>query len=97
MATVKSDTTYWQEAQQQGFDLSWLEQLKKNVVGDTKAEVSENLTGRVEGSIPRPGIPQIAAYPFRTKKEVWAYNLTKLYDETVTRQWSSATDIRGKL
>jgi len=93
MVTVKSDTAYWEAAQAQGFDLSWLEQLKNNVLGDTKAEVSDNLTGRVEGSIPRTGIPQIGAYPFRTKKEVWAYNLTKLYDETVTRQWSSATDI----
>jgi len=93
MATVKSDTAYWEEAQKQGFDLSWLEQLKNNVPGDDKAEVSENLTGRVEGSIPRAGIPQIGAYPFRTKKEVWAYNLTKLYNEFVTRQWSSATDI----
>jgi len=93
MATLRSETEYWEEAQKQGFDLSWLEQLKHNVIEETKAEVSENLTGRVEGSIPRAGIPQVGAYAFRTKKEVWAYNLTKLYDETVTRQWSSATDI----
>ena len=59
MVTVKSDTAYWEAAQAQGFDLSWLEQLKNNVLGDTKAEVSDNLTGRVEGSIPRTGIPQI--------------------------------------
>lgn len=62
--------------------------LERSVV-----EQSENLTGHVPGAIPRPGIPQVGAYVFRTKKEVWAYNLLKLYEEAVTRQWSSATDI----
>lgn len=57
------------------------------------SEYSENLTGRIRGSIPRFGVPQIGAYPFRTKGEIWGYNLVKLYEEAVARQWSSATDI----
>jgi len=93
MATVVEHQTYWERAKDSGFDLSWLDQLKENIVGDDVAEVSENLTGRVAGSIPRPGVAKFGAYPFRTKKEVWGYNLRKLYDEFVSRQWSSATDI----
>jgi hypothetical protein len=56
-------------------------------------EWSDNLTARPYEAIPRPGIPQIGAYSFRTKKEVWGYNLRKLYEEAVSRQWSSATDV----
>ena len=49
--------------------------------------------GRVQGSIPRGDVARFGAYTFRTKSEVWAHNLTKLYEEFITRQWSSATDI----
>ncbi|MGQ4808103.1 hypothetical protein NKDENANG_01470 [Candidatus Entotheonellaceae bacterium PAL068K] len=90
-------------ARQAGFSLNWLEQLEDRLAGASAAparqgheeqpERSENLTGRVHGAIPRPGLPQIGAYAFRTKHEVWGYNLRKLYEEAVSRQWSSATDI----
>ncbi len=93
MATVTNRADYWEKARESGFDLSWLEQLKENTQGETTNEFSENNTGRVEGSIPRGNVPQFGAYTFRTKKDVWAHNLTKLYQEFVTRQWSSATDI----
>ena len=93
MATVTQHQTYWERAKEAGFDLSWLNQLEENVVGTEVEDVSDNLTGRVAGSIPRPGVAQYGAYPFRTKKEVWGYNLRKLYEEFVSRQWSSATDI----
>ena len=93
MATATQHQTYWERAKANGFDLSWLDQLKENVVGEDVAENSENLTGRVAGSIPRPGVAKFEAYPFRTKAEVWGYNLKKLYEEFVSRQWSSATDI----
>ena len=93
MATGKEQATYWEKAQQSGFDLSWLNQLKENVISDSVDELSENNTGRVEGSIARGNVPQFGAYLFRQKKDVWAHNLTKLYQEFVTRQWSSATDI----
>ena len=93
MATVAQHQTYWERAKEAGFDLSWLNQLEENVVGAEVEDVSDNLTGRVAGSIPRPGVAKYGAYPFRTKKEVWGYNLRKLYEEFVSRQWSSATDI----
>ena len=93
MATVTNRADYWEKARESGFDLSWLDQLKQNTLGETTSEFSENNTGRVEGSIPRGDVPQFGAYTFRTKKDVWAHNLTKLYQEFVTRQWSSATDI----
>ena len=93
MATVKDKTTYWEKAQQAGFDLSWLNRLQENFIGDDVDEISDNNTGRVAGSISRGNVPQFGAYLFRQKKDVWAHNLTKLYQEFVTRQWSSATDI----
>lgn len=88
-------------AREAGFSLQWLEQLRARLAtdqlsaaaGDGVSELSTNLTGRVPGAIARPGLPQVGAYTFRTKKEVWGHNLTKLYEEAVTRQWSSATDI----
>ena len=93
---------------QDGFDLSWLQQLKAQIPGavaelandPTLAEnapglldESANFTQRTRGALPRRGIPQYTAYTFRDKNEVWGYNLTKLYQEAVSRQWSSATDI----
>lgn len=90
-------------AREAGFSLEWLEQLQESVAARS-AEVepgspdelpthSTNLTGRPYGAIPRVGIPQYGAYTFRTKQEVWGYNLRKLYEEAVSRQWSSATDV----
>ena len=93
MATVQNRASYWEQAKEQGFDLSWLSKLQENVARDDVDEISVNNTGRVEGSIPRNNVAQFGAYTFRTKSEVWAHNLTKLYQEFVTRQWSSATDI----
>ena len=90
-------------AREAGFSLGWMEQLEDRIAQTATVEaqdatevlpdLSDNLTGRAYGAIPRPGIPQIGAYTFRTKQEVWGYNLRKLYEEAVTRQWSSATDI----
>ena len=57
MATVTDEATYWEKAQQAGFDLSWLNQLKDNVIGDEVDEFSENNTGRVEGSMSRGNVP----------------------------------------
>jgi hypothetical protein len=93
MATVESRTAYWERAREQGFDLSWLSKLQEHVAGEGVEERSANDTGRVQGSIPRDNVARFGAYTFRTKSEVWAHNLSKLYDEFVTRQWSSATDI----
>jgi hypothetical protein len=89
-------------AREAGFSLEWLDQLQNHLAEMTPELVanaeavpaySENLTGRVYGAIARPGIPQFEAYAFRTKQEVWGYNLGKLYEEAVSRQWSSATDV----
>ena len=40
MATVTEHQTYWERAKEAGFDLSWLNQLKENVVGEEVDEVS---------------------------------------------------------
>ena len=93
MATVQNRTSYWEQAKEQGFDLSWLTQLEESVTSKEVDELSANYTGRVEGSIPRNEVARFGAYTFNTKSEVWAHNLTKLYHEFITRQWSSATDI----
>jgi hypothetical protein len=85
-------------ARNDGYSLSWLEQLSErqdhsDIDVESLPELSENLTGRLYGSIPRPGLPQVGAYAFRTKQEVWGYNLRKLFEEAISRQWSSATDV----
>ena len=77
MATVQNRASYWEQAKEQGFDLSWLSKLQENVARDDVDEISVNNTGRVEGSIPRNNVAQFGAYTFRTKSEVWAHNLTK--------------------
>ncbi len=96
MATVEDRLSDLEKAQRNGIGLDWLAQLKQQVSGvseDLAVEVSDNLTSRPRGAIPREGLPQFGAYTFRNKKEVWGYNLTKLYQEAVSRQWSSAIDI----
>ncbi len=85
-------------ARNDGYSLSWLEQLSErqdraDIEPADLPELSDNLTGRPHGAIPRPGIPQVGAYAFRTKQEVWGYNLRKLFEEAISRQWSSATDV----
>lgn len=97
-----------EQALQNGFSLSWLRRIKEQVPGaaaelandptlaeNTPALLDEspNQTQRTRGALPRYGTPQFSGYTFRDKKEVWGYNLTKLYQEAVSRQWSSATDI----
>ncbi|CAI8022358.1 hypothetical protein GBAR_LOCUS13144 [Geodia barretti] len=84
MATVQDRTSYWEQAKEQGFDLSWLSKLEETVTRESVDDFSMNNTGRVEGSIPRGDVPQFGAYTFRTKSDVWGYNLTKLYQEFVT-------------
>ena len=96
MATVKDQLSDLQKAQRDGISMDWLAKLKEQVpvdADDHSLETSDNLTSRPKGAIPREGIPQFGAYTFRTKKDVWGYNLTKLYQEAASRQWSSATDI----
>jgi hypothetical protein len=85
-------------ARNEGYSLSWLEQLsdrqdRSDIEMESLPELSHNLTGRLHGAIPRPGLPQVGAYVFRTKQEVWGYNLRKLFEEAISRQWSSATDV----
>ena len=109
MATLQDRTTVeMEQALQNGFSLSWLQQIKDQVPGADEElahdptlaqytpdlmDESPNQTQRTRGAIPREGVPQFSAYTFRDKKEVWGFNLTKLYQEAVSRQWSSATDI----
>lgn len=95
--SVLTDATI--AARNAGYHLDWLDQLQARLPAmdgnalDTPPDQSPNLTGRLYGAIPREGIPQMGAYIFRTKQEVWGYNLQKLYQEAVSRQWSSATDV----
>jgi hypothetical protein len=56
-------------------------------------EESRNLTGRPRGAVKRSGVPRAGNYPVRTKADIWLRNGAELYEEAVTRQWSSATDI----
>ncbi len=44
------------------------------------------------GSWIDPGVPDLG-YTLNKKSDVWAENLTKLYEEAKTRQWNASTDI----
>lgn len=55
-------------------------------------ETTRNLTTRPRGAAERPGALR-AGYAIRDKADVWAQNVSMLYEEAVARQWSSATDI----
>ena len=99
MATLQDRTTVeMEQALQNGFSLSWLQQIKDQVPGADEElahdptlaqytpdliDESPNQTQRTRGAIPREGVPQFSAYTFRDKKEVWGFNLTKLYQEAV--------------
>ena len=47
---------------------------------------------RVRGSVPRPDAPRVPG-SYAGKADVYSENARLLYEEAVTRQWSSATDI----
>ena len=55
--------------------------------------VSDNETGRPRGALRRPGAPRIGSYRVKSKADIWMQNAAALYEEALTRQWSSATDI----
>jgi hypothetical protein len=109
--TMDSLAALREYGQEQGYDLSWLQQretwgtriepgkgglvledVERGAHGYAPDE-STNMTGRVRGSIPRPGVPRVGAYSVRTKADIWLRNAAELYEEAQQRQWSSATDI----
>ena len=45
MATVQDRTSYWEQAKEQGFDLSWLSKLEETVTSESVGEFSMNNTG----------------------------------------------------
>jgi hypothetical protein len=53
---------------------------------------SRNQTMRPRGAAERDGVPHTGYY-IRDAASVWSHNATMLYEEAVTRQWSSASDI----
>jgi hypothetical protein len=53
---------------------------------------SPNQTMRPRGAASREGVPHTGYY-IRDSGSVWSQNATLLYEEAVTRQWSSASDI----
>jgi hypothetical protein len=55
-------------------------------------ETSDNRAVRVRGSVPRPAAPRMPG-SYINKSDVYSENARLLWEETVTRQWSSATDI----
>ncbi|MEE8422413.1 MAG: hypothetical protein V3S31_06520 [Dehalococcoidia bacterium] len=56
-------------------------------------EFSDNETGRPRGALRREGAPRVGSYRVTSKSDIWMRNAAALYEEALTRQWSSATDI----
>jgi hypothetical protein len=68
-----------------------LDEINIGTYGEIPAE-SHNQTMRPRGAATRAGVPHTGYY-IRDAGSVWSRNATLLYEEAVTRQWSSATDI----
>jgi hypothetical protein len=68
-----------------------LDEINVASYGEVPAE-STNQTARPRGAATRAGVPHTGYY-IRDAANVWSKNATLLYEEAVTRQWSSATDI----
>ncbi|MDP6580880.1 MAG: hypothetical protein QF681_09495 [Vicinamibacterales bacterium] len=56
-------------------------------------DVSDNETGRPRGALRREDAPRVGSYRVKSKSEIWMRNAAALYEEALTRQWSSATDV----
>jgi hypothetical protein len=54
---------------------------------------SDNETGRPRGALRREGAPRVGSYRVTSKADIWMHNAAALYEEALTRQWSSATDV----
>ncbi len=54
---------------------------------------SDNETGRPRGAVRREGAPRVGSYRVTSKADIWMQNAAALYEEALTRQWSSATDV----
>lgn len=50
-------------------------------------------TGKPRGAVSRPNAYRTGGYTVRTKSGIWLANAAMLYEETLQRQWSSATGI----
>jgi hypothetical protein len=68
-----------------------LDEINVGTYGQIPAD-SRNQTMRPRGAAPRDGVPHTGYY-IRDAGSIWSQNATLLYEEAVTRQWSSATDI----
>ena len=100
MVRGKFDLT-WMEANREG----WGHRVTPGRVGLRLTDVETGHYGRVpeygsrHGSMaPRgcevpSGTPSLGMYDLCDKSEVWSDNAASLYDEAVTRQWNSVTDV----
>ncbi len=71
-----------------------LDEINKGVYGEVP-ETAKHGTTRSRGSIPRAGVMR-TTYFVPEKSDIWADNATLIYEEAAQRQWSSATDTRGR-
>jgi hypothetical protein len=68
-----------------------LDDINVDVYGEAP-DVTQHRTTRMRGSVARPGVAR-AGYFVPEKSDIWADNATRVYEEAVVRQWSSATDV----
>ena len=54
---------------------------------------SDNMTGRPRGARARNDAYRVGGYKIRSKADIWLSNAHVLYEESLQRQWSSATDV----
>ncbi len=55
-------------------------------------DTSDNESGRPRGALQREEAPR-GSYRVKSKADIWMRNAGALYEEALTRQWSSATDV----
>jgi hypothetical protein len=68
-----------------------LDEIEIGPIGEVP-EHSDNRSIRARGSVPRPDAPRVPG-SYEGRSDVYSLNTRLLYEEAVTRQWSSATDI----
>lgn len=69
-----------------------LDDINAGTYGEIPATGGEHKSMAPRGSWIEPGTPSLG-YTLNKKSDVWARNVTTLYEEAKNRQWNAATDI----
>ena len=84
--------TEWGTQSQPGRKGLTLQQINDSLYGEVPATTNDH-SARPRGAAPAVHSPRMGGYVIREATETFSESSALLYDEAVSRQWSSATDI----